>query len=232
VIGAAYAACQLLKSQEVPSKTAWGSGEPLNYVLVATGVTALIFTALVFYGYSRTLKRNQRDEDLLEACKGAWHRAVRELGISQSDMDKIAAHVWSVRGWPGAKYLHRRATFKLRARSETQVLWRKGKGAIGVAWARGTAIIASVENLDGLAGTEEEFCQLDPETRYGLSWSEFSKVKHYRAILAIPLETRPDHVAGCLSIDVQLDGYSDRLDTLTDDSQLSAIRDVCEKALR
>jgi hypothetical protein len=45
------------------------------------------------------------------------------------------------------------------------------------------------------------------------------------------LETEPDKVAGCLSIDVQLDGYADKLDTLSRDEKLSTIRDVCEKAL-
>lgn len=185
----------------------------------------------MFWGYSRALKRSEQDENLLNACKGAWHLAVRELGIPQDDLDRIGVHVWGVRGLWGARFLERRAKFTLQPRRETKVQWRRGVGAIGVAWDKDEAKIANIENLEQLGPTEQDFCGLSREARFGLSWSQFSKSKHYRAILAIPLEAEPDRVVGCLSIDVQLDGYADKLDTLSRVEKLSTVRDVCEKAL-
>lgn len=200
-------------------------------LLVSSGVITAFFGALVLFGYSRMLRKNEEDADLEYACKGAWHLVVRELRIPREEMEKIGVHVWSVRGIKGARFLERRAKFTLQPRRETRVLWRKGTGAIGVAWDLGEPIIANVENLDKLAPTEEEFCDLESAKRYGLMWREFQKSKHYRAILAIPLESRRGRVAGCLSIDLELDGYADRLDTLSKVDQLSTIRDVCEEAL-
>jgi hypothetical protein len=231
VTGAIFSACQILRSQDQPSASAWRKDEPLNYVLVSSGVVTAICGALVLWGYSRLLKQREENEDLENACKGAWHLAVRELAIPGNRMEKIGVHVWSVRGFKGARVLTRRAKFTLQPRKETRVLWRKGTGAIGTAWDRGEALIANIENLELLGPTEREFCELDPSTRYGLNWRQFQKSRHYRAILVIPLETQPDKVAGCLSIDIQLDGYADRLDTLTKVDQLSTIRDICERAL-
>jgi hypothetical protein len=231
VIAGIYAVAALLKLQDVPSADAWTGKHPLNLVLMVSGGVTAVFGFLVFYGYTRTLKINERDEDLENACKSAWLLTVRELALSRDDMDKLGAHVWAVRGLPGARYLVRRAQFTLEPRKITRVVWRKGTGAIGTAWDKNHAIVANVENLEKIAPDEAAFCQLDRLLRYGLTWSEFEKARHYRSILAIPLETRPDHVAGCFSLDLALDGHADALDTLSGHEKISRIRDVCEKAL-
>jgi hypothetical protein len=231
VVGGLYTACQILRAQEVPSAGAWQSDKPLSYVLVASGSLTAVFGALVLYGYSRTLKKTEKDVDLADSCKGAWHLAIRELGVPRADLEKVGVHVWSVRGVRGAQYLVRRATFTLQPRRETRVVWCKGKGAVGIAWASGDALVANVANLAALATDEAAFYAIERGRRYGLQWGEFRKARHYRAILAIPLETRPKHVKGVLSIDLLLDGYADVLDTLSNVDELSRIRDVCEKAL-
>jgi hypothetical protein len=232
LVGAVYAACQLAKSQDFPNAGFWSGGrKPLNVVLVVAGVITLIGGTLVLWGYNRVLKKRERERDLNDACKGAWHLAVRELNIPHTEMDKLGVNVWTVRGMKGARYLERRATFTLRPRSETRVLWRKGTGAIGTAWALNEAIVANVENLDSLGPTEQIFRRLDRQTRYNLTWQEFRRANHYRAILAIPLETHRDHVAGCLSIDIQLDGYAERLDTLSKLADIGKTRDICERAI-
>jgi hypothetical protein len=231
ILGGIYAACALLKGQALPGARWWIGAEPLNVLLVVTGGVTIVTGSLVIWGYSRLLKTDEVDNDLLDACKGAWLFVVREMHIPHEEMEKLGVHVWSVAGFKGAKYLVRRATFTIRTRRATRVLWRKGVGAIGIAWATNQAVIADVEALESIASSEVEFAMLPRDVRYGLTWQEFHKARHYRAIVAIPLETRRDHVAGCLSFDIQLDGYADRLDTLARRHEISTIRDICERAL-
>jgi hypothetical protein len=115
LIGAVYAACQLARSQDIPSAAAWGRHEPLNILLVTSGVVPLIFGTLVLYGYSRILKRRQQDAELEPACKAHWNLAIQELRVPPGDVGKVAVYVWAVRGFKGAKYLDRRASFMLHA---------------------------------------------------------------------------------------------------------------------
>jgi hypothetical protein len=120
-------------------------------ILVCSGIATAIFGALVLWGYGRTLKRNEQDENLLNACKGAWHLAVRALAIPADELDRIGVHVWSVRGFKGARFLERRAKFTLQPRRETKVLWRRGIGAIGVAWDRDEAKSRTSKTLNSSA---------------------------------------------------------------------------------
>jgi hypothetical protein len=232
VVGATYSACSLARLQDFPSAGAWKGDSPLRYVLISSGIFALITGALVVTGYGLLLKRTERTDDLAEACKGIWHVAVKELGCPLAGMEKVGVHVWVVRGFIGARFLERRATFTLEPRRETQIVWRKGKGAIGVAWAANRAKIASVAAVKASAATEDQFYALSRDDRYGLTWDEFEKAERYKAILAIPLETRPNHVAGCLSVDIQLEGYDQQLDTLAKAEQLTRALMTCESVLR
>jgi hypothetical protein len=231
-VGAVYSACSLARLQDFPSADAWKGDSPLRYLLIGTGIFALIAGALVLAGYSALLKKSERNDDLAEACKGVWHVAVQELQCPLEGMEKVGVQLWQVRGFTGARFLERRASFTLEPRGETKIVWRKGKGAIGVAWAANDAKIASVAEVEARAGTKDQFYALSRDERYGLTWDEFRKAKRYRAILAIPLETRPNHVAGCLSIDVRLDGYDQKLDTVAKAEQLTRALMTCESILR
>jgi hypothetical protein len=74
LIAAVYAASALLKHEEIPSETAWNRHHPLGWLLVTSGVVALVGTYLVFAGYSRVLRKAEKNDELQEACRG--------LGIS------------------------------------------------------------------------------------------------------------------------------------------------------
>jgi len=226
-IAVAYAACQLLKIEEIPSKQAWDGSRPLGIALLTSGVSALVGTFLVFIGYGRLLRKVNQNEELSDACKGAWYLAVQTLGI---DMTKVGAHVWTVKGPRGFRYLDRRVTFIIERRRQTNVTWRKGKGAIGLAWSEDAPVIASVENLQHLGSSERLFCAIPRRERFGLNYREFLRSRHYRAILAVPLRVDTG-VRGCLSIDVQIDGHADTLDTLVKDDQFNNVVAVCEAVL-
>lgn len=236
----AYGVLQLLASHEAPSKDAWETGETLWWLLIGTGVVALVGTFLVFAGYARLLKKLDQNDELYEGCRAVWRLAVDRLGI---DMKKVGVHVWGVRGLPGCRYLERRATFVIEPRRATHVIWRKGKGAIGLAWDEDDALVANIEGLDqrldieGLdqrlddrARSEQAFCEIPKRERFGLSWREFRHARRYRAVLAVPLRVR-GKVRGCLSVDVLVDGHANSLDTLLQDDRLNAVLTVCEAVL-
>jgi hypothetical protein len=190
-------------------------------------VIALVGTFLVFAGYSRVLRKAEKNDELHEACRALWHLVVERLGI---DMGKVGVHVWAVKGMKGFRYLDRRATFTIENRRPTQVLWRKGIGAIGLAWDDDDPIIASIERLQERGLSERLFSEIPRRDRFGLGWRDFKRSKHYRSILAIPLRGGRK-VRGCLSVDIQVDGQADKLDTLTQDDTFNAVLVVCEAVL-
>jgi hypothetical protein len=229
VIAAVYAVCEVLREEEVPSQSAWKAPHPLGWLLAISGGFALLGTMALFLGFDRVLRRTSQDDDLHQACKGIWLLAVEELGLP---MDKIGVHVWGVRGLKGFKYLHRRATFVIKPRRRSgQVIWRKGKGAIGIAWAEDDGIIANVENLAARGTSQRLFCEIPRRERFGLGWREFARLRHYRAILAVPLRDARGKVRGCLSVDIQVDGKADDLDTLANNEEFVDVLRVCEAVL-
>jgi hypothetical protein len=146
-------------------------------------------------------------------------------------MAKVGVHVWAVKDFKGCRYLEKRATFILPTRRRsTHVLWRMGKGAIGIAWADEDAVIANVEHLQQRAPTAAVFCAIPRRDRYGLSWREYQRSRHYRAVLAVPLRVG-NRVRGCLSVDLQLVGLADQLDTLSTEEKVNDVLAVCEAVL-
>jgi len=229
VVDAIYAVSQILKEEEIPSADAWTAHHPLGRLLAVSGGLALVGTLLLFLGFDRVLRRTSQDDELLEACKGVWLLAADKLALP---MDKIGVHVWGVRGIKGFRYLHRRVTFVIKRRRRSgHVIWRKGKGAIGIAWAEDEGIIANVENLQARGSTKQLFCAIPYRERFGLGWREFVRMRHYRAILAVPLRDARGNVRGCLSVDIQVDGKADDLDTLVADEDFIDVLRVCEAVL-
>src|SRR5437016_3209894 len=89
--------------------------------------------------------------------RGKVRRDATRLRIA---MAKVGVHVWALKGLKGFRYLDRRATFILEPRRPTQVIWRKGKGAIGIAWNDDEPIIANVENLRKRGTSQRLFCEI------------------------------------------------------------------------
>jgi hypothetical protein len=226
-IATAYTVGELLKQEGMPSETAWAAHHPLGILLGLVGTLALIGTLLVFFGYDRALRKADQNDELALACRGIWHLAVEHLGI---DMTGVGVHVWAVKGLKGFRYLERRATFVLEARRSSNVVWRKGVGAVGLAWAEDEPLVANVEHLAATATSERLFSEIPRRNRFGLSWREYRRSRHYRSILAIPLR-RHTRVLGCLSVDVKPDGYADLLDTLSRQDQFNNVLAVCEAVL-
>jgi hypothetical protein len=230
IIGAVavgYAVCQLMKDQSFPSDDAWSGHHFLGVLRLVLGVVALIGTFLVFAGYGRAIRRSDQNDELDMICRGLWQHVVQTLGV---EMPKIGVHIWDVKGIKGFRFLGRRATFVIDRRKSAQVLWRKGKGAIGIAWGDDEPVLANVEALARKATSERLFCEIPKVSRFGLDWREFRRSRQYRAILAHPLR-HDGRVIGCLSVDLQVDGRADDLANLVNDDPFNHVLAVCEAVL-
>lgn len=200
-------------------------------MLIGAAVIAALGGILVTLGYASLVRRSSADAELADLCKSVWVIAQRHTTIP---FDKIGVHVWAVRGVLGARYLDRRASFIPEARRSTPITWRKAKGAIGLAWAEDSTLVADVERLEEEAPTEAMFNALEPSERYGLSWHEYREARQYRAILAVPLRQARwgrFRVRGCLSVDLRLDGRANELDNLAARDDFGAVLSVCEAIL-
>lgn len=223
---------QILKTEAIPSEADWTGKTPLNIVYLIAAIVALAGGFLVAVGYASLLRRVTENDELTDLCKALWAITLRNTSVA---FDHLAVHVWAVRGIKGARYLEKRATFVPEARRTTPITWRKGKGAIGLCWARNHSLVADVEQLERQASDRSSFYSLPRDERFGFSWEELEESRHYRAILAIPLRVPKRgryHVRGVLSIDLRVDGKANELDTLSTRDDFSAVLSVCEAVLR
>jgi hypothetical protein len=227
---AAYGLLQLSKNLDKPG--IWSGDSRWNWLLLGVACPAFLGTVLVSIGYPRLLRRVDKDAELRGVCQNAAVFAADYLDVSHLD---LAVHVWRLRGVPGFRYLDRRAAFRPHGRPKTRITWRKGKGALGACWARDEPLVGDVEDLERQAQNREQFCELDPPVRFGLTWGEFRRVRHYRAVLVIPLhggEPGRYSVRGIFAVGVLVDGKVDDLGRLAEEPELARrVLSVCEAAL-
>lgn len=237
----AYGACILLQDRNFP-RGDWEPGTAGGYVLLGSGAVAFMGAALLGMAYHRTLTRAQGRDDLAETCKALWAFVIEEL---QLPMHAVGAHVFTIKGFKGAHYFEKRATFIIERRRASKIVWRLGCGAVGVACKEEMPIIANVENLDervlrrveisnSRQELERRFLAIPYLDRYGLGFREYFRTRHYRAVLAVPLRTTSganDKIRNCLAVDLQVDGHADALADLLDHEYMADIIAICEDIL-
>jgi len=226
-----YGLSELAKTENWPHATTWNPGTFWTVLLIASGLIGVAGYFLVTVGYARALRRSTQQVEFGAICRDVAGLVAKETTIPY---DKVGVHVWTVRGLRGMRYLDRRAQFLPQRRPQSSITWCKGKGAMGICWASDKPILADVETLETRGGSASEFCALARSERFGLSWEEFCATKHYRAILAMPLRLGPPgarRVAGVISVDLQVDGKAEELNTLLMTQQFSYVLSVCEDVL-
>jgi len=239
IAGGFYGAAIWAEDQNWPSRL-WKHGAAHTATDVL-GIVAFAGGGLLVYGFARAEGKRKLRDDLTDACVGMWALAVEELGLP---MEKVGVCVFSVAGPPKLRFLEQRAGFVVGQRTRSHVLWRRGKGAVGIAWANDAPMIANVEHLEGRLGrlsggaTRTElaraFCSIPYEERFGLGFREFFRTRQYRAVLAVPLRKDGDsdsRVIGCLSIDLLVDGKADELAALIHHDDFDNVVAVCEGLL-
>jgi hypothetical protein len=171
-VGAMYGLLQLAKSQDWPNAADWRNGTDWHEALTGFGIAGVTAYFLVTVGYSLALRRSDQDKNLVGACREIARVVCTRTGIPY---DNIGAHVWTVTGLPGLRYLRRRAKFVPFNRRTTPITWRKGKGVLGVCWMDKRSFVADLDALRRVSEPEasEAFRSLSREDRFRLSWKEF-----------------------------------------------------------
>lgn len=221
---------QGLKAAAIPSAETWAPGSGWNWLLIVM-VPALLLSLLVIWGYGRVLRRSGEDAELYRIARDTFYFVSEQLSVRR---DVLGVNIWVVRGFTGARHLHRRVQFLTQERQPTSIVWCKGKGVIGYCWADNHPLVADNTAIAAQGGTKEAFCELPANERFGLSWEEFQQVQHYQAVLAVPIRCGPSgapYVAGCVAIDVQEDGFAAPLETLGESRQLGALVRACGMVL-
>lgn len=247
---AAFAIIQVLRALDYPSRTAWGSGpvvvkastirhlvnsNPRTSWVWAYIVLAALASAgsvLVAVGYRRLLTRQPRQQALAAAARATVRLVEKETGLKHHE---IGVNVWLVKGAKGFRRLERAASEVAQPRKVTPIIWIKGKGIIGEAWARNSPRAADMDRVRRMLSTEEVFCSLPREDRFRLSWNEFQMTSRYHAVLAVPLHRRRFSsytVKGVLAIDALVPGKASAIDAIRGTEEFSSIVRTCDAALR
>jgi hypothetical protein len=216
----------LVHSAEWPSGSAWSKGHPLLLaqllVFVLLGLTQL---AMLISG-----RRAQRSEGREKACQLV--AAYVDEHCPQVQLRNVGVHIWTVSGPPFARYLKRSGNFLLAGeRERSGIVWVKGKGVVGATWEEGRPITRDIDAIRDKAVSRGAYEALGREDTMNLSWEEFGRTPHYRAISGIPLYRRAgagSAVCGVVAIDFLEPGHFRELEEAVGDPAFAYVVGVCE----
>jgi hypothetical protein len=227
----AYVAAQLFQTLSFPAESTWARGSVGRGVLLALAAAAALGFVVISTAYAGMLRRMTQTRHLDEVARGIIDLLVLETSLETSE---VSVHVWAVRGPVGLRHLELRSLVMQMDRPLTPIVWSKGKGVVGRAWAAKTTVFADLAAIWTAAATRDAFCKLSSEYRLRLNWLEFVATRHYRAVLANPL-FRPTlggmRVVGCLSVESLVDGKADELWEFATSPEFGGLRRVCEAIL-
>ncbi|HWH20993.1 MAG TPA: hypothetical protein VN671_10695 [Solirubrobacterales bacterium] len=219
-------ALALAHSDEWPSGNAWSKGHPLLLaqllVFVLLGLTQL---AILIAG-----RRGERNEGREKACQLV--AAYVDEHCPQVQLRHVGVHLWTVAGPPFARYLKRSASFLLAGdRERSGIVWVKGKGVVGATWEEGRPITRDIDAIREKAVSRETYEALGHQDTMDLSWDEFGRTPHYRAISGVPLYRRAgagSAVCGVVAIDFLESGHFRELEKAVEDPAFAYVIGVCE----
>jgi hypothetical protein len=199
-----------------------------QWVLDVSGLVAAAGALTLAYAFPRVRGRMEKDAELREICINAAIPFAEALGLSPPE---LTVHIWEIRGVKGLRHLVRRAAFRLHDFEPASVIWRKGKGALGVCWKRERPYVVDIAVPDQ-AEDEQAFCALPEAERLGLTWSEFERLRHYRSTLVVPLRRHPGSALwGILSVSSLVDGKVSDLVALNNSQRFKDVLSICKAAV-
>jgi hypothetical protein len=222
-------ALALAHSDEWPSGNAWSKGHPLLLaqllVVVGLGLTQL---AILIAG-----RRGERNKGLEESCQLV--AAYIDERCAKVQLRNVGVHIWTTAGPPFARYLRRSGSFLLAGdRERSGITWVKGKGVVGAAWEDGVTVTRDIDAIRAKASTLAAYEALSIEETMNLTWEEFRRTPHYRAVSAIPLYRRAgggSQLRGILAIDFLEPGHFREMEAAVNDPAFASVIGFCESAL-
>ena len=138
---------------------------------------------------------------------------IDELGVSAFIVHRKMRKPWE-------PLLRRVARQRLvSAPGPSRILWTKGKGVIGRCWVEENVVVkdTQVVHRPYLEATQAEWEAAPYETRMGLSYDEFQRIKgKYAVCVAVPIMTETSgevSFRGCIAADIRWGGYTEPLMT-------------------
>jgi hypothetical protein len=219
----------LAHSDEWPSGDAWSKGHPLLLaqllVFVLLGLTQL---AILISG-----RRGERNKGLEESCQLV--AAYIDERCANVQLRNVGVHIWTTAGPPFARYLRRSSSFLLAGdRERSGIIWVKGKGVVGAAWEDGVTVTRDIDAVRAKASTLAAYEALSIEETMNLTWEEFRRTPHYRAVSAIPLYRRAgggSQLRGILAIDFLEPDHFREMESAVNDPAFASVIGFCESAL-
>jgi hypothetical protein len=222
-------ALALAHSDEWPSGHAWSRGHPLLLaqllVFVLLGLTQL---AILIAG-----RREERNRGLEESCQLV--AAYIDEHCVEVQLRNVGVHIWTTAGPPFARYLRRSSSFLLAGdRERSGITWVKGKGVVGAALEDGVTVTRDIDAVRARASTRAAYEALSIEETMNLTWEEFRRTPHYRAVSAIPLYRRAgggSQLRGILAIDFLEPNHFREMESAVNDPAFASVIGFCESAL-
>jgi hypothetical protein len=212
----------LAHSAEWPSTHAWSKGHVLPLAqLAAFALLGLTQLAILISG-----RRAKRSEGREKACQLV--AAYVDEHCPKVQLRHVGVHIWTVAGPPFARYLKRSGNFLL---AGERIVWVKGKGVVGATWQDGRPITRDIDAIREKATSREAYEGLGREDTMSLSWEEFGRTPHYRAISGVPLYRRAgvgSTVCGVVAIDLLEPGHFTELRAAVEDPAFAYVIGVCE----
>lgn len=206
------AAANVLGAAKWPDEATWQPWSAWFILLLVSALVVPLFALLKYFDAKQekrdkqeaqeTVAQRELDADMARLCQeiaAALAHACQGLSL-----DKVAVQVWLCDEHSGL--FDRRWRFFLPFdRVASGIVWKKGLGVAGTAWAQGRNLAVPIKAIKELS--QAAFERLAPDDRYGMEYDQIQS-SAYTGIIAVRLYAHAtgDTLLGMLVIDYTGDG--------------------------
>ena len=230
VLATYLAGASVLRAAKWPNEHAWQPWTGWFIALLFSAVVVPLFALLKYFDAKqaeKTVQESQLDADMARLCQEMAAALARVCqGLS---LDTVAVQIWLCDEASG-KFDRRWRFFLPFDRPASGIVWRKGLGIAGTAWAQGRDLAVSIKKLKELP--RAQFEGLPDGEGYGMTYAQ-TQSSAYTGIIAVRLYNQEagDALLGMLVIDYTGDGQWDCLSEAMTKPEVYKIAGACARRL-
>jgi len=237
-LGAYLAVAAILEGAQQPDISAW---RPWTAWFIAGLLAAIVVPAFALLksldaqqqrvereSAEQTAEERELDADMARICQEIAAAISHEC--DELRLEHLAVQVWLCNEALGT--FDRRWRFFLPFdRKASGIVWRRGLGVAGTAWASKRNLVAPLEPLRRMS--RDEFGKLPEHERYGMNYEQLSAASAYTGIIAVRLHTHQtgDKLLGMLVIDYSGKDAFDCVSNSLDEAPVVAAMGACARRL-